>query len=89
VVSCRACGTESAEGSRFCSACGAAIVAPGRSSERRVVTALFCDLVGFTALSERADPEDVDYLLLAFGTLVREVSASFRCMTVAARSDSS
>ncbi|HEX6474952.1 MAG TPA: hypothetical protein VF114_07705, partial [Candidatus Limnocylindria bacterium] len=28
--------------------------------ERRVVTALFCDLVGFTAASETADPEDVD-----------------------------
>jgi class 3 adenylate cyclase/tetratricopeptide (TPR) repeat protein len=77
MVVCRACGSESAEGSRFCSDCGAAIVAPGRSSERRIVTALFCDLVGFTAFSESADPEDVDALLRAFGTLVREVSASF------------
>ena len=28
--------------------------------ERKVVTTLFCDLVGFTAMSEAADPEEVD-----------------------------
>ena len=31
--------------------------------ERKVVTSLFCDLVGFTAASESADPEDVDRML--------------------------
>jgi class 3 adenylate cyclase len=37
---------------------------PGRrSEERRVVTTLFCDLVGFTALSERNDPELIDTYL--------------------------
>ena len=29
------------------------------AEERRLVTVLFCDLVGFTARSDRADPEDV------------------------------
>ena len=29
-----------------------------RSSERRVVTALFCDVAGSTALAEAMDPED-------------------------------
>ncbi len=29
------------------------------ADERRIVTALFCDLVGFTAGSDRADPEEV------------------------------
>jgi class 3 adenylate cyclase/S1-C subfamily serine protease len=36
------------------------------SEERRVVTTLFCDIVAFTALSERADPEDVDRLLAEY-----------------------
>lgn len=34
-----------------------------RSEERRTVTTLFCDLAGFTALSERNDPEIVDAFL--------------------------
>lgn len=36
------------------------------AEERKVVTALFCDLVGFTATSEAADPEDVDRMLEIF-----------------------
>ena len=35
------------------------------AEERKIVTTLFCDLVGFTAMSEAADPEDVDALLRA------------------------
>jgi predicted ATPase/class 3 adenylate cyclase len=46
---------------RFCLACGALIgQEPGRpAEERKTVTVLFCDLVGFTAASDHADPEDV------------------------------
>ena len=33
------------------------------AEERKTVTTLFCDLVGFTAMTEAADPEDVDRLL--------------------------
>lgn len=31
---------------------------PGRAAERRIVTALFCDVVGSTSLAEAMDPED-------------------------------
>src|SRR4051794_6056064 len=58
---CRSCGADNPEGQRFCGGCGAALGAPAASlpEERKVVTALFCDLVGFTAASEAADPEDI------------------------------
>ncbi|HEV8375741.1 MAG TPA: adenylate/guanylate cyclase domain-containing protein, partial [Candidatus Polarisedimenticolia bacterium] len=44
--------------------------------ERKVVTVLFCDLVGFTARSDRADPEDTKATLRPFHTrLKREIEA--------------
>src|SRR6266852_5356326 len=42
--------------------------------ERRLVTVLFCDLVGFTPLSEQLDPEDVrEIQSLYFGRMSREI----------------
>jgi class 3 adenylate cyclase len=69
---CAACGHES-EGAKFCPECGAPLVARevGQREERKVVTALFCDLVGFTASSESADPEDVDQMLAAYSAMAR------------------
>jgi len=65
VIICGQCGTSS-EGAKFCPECGAALRVAERpvAEERKVVTALFCDLVGFTSLSETADPEDVSGLQL-------------------------
>ena len=39
--------------------------------ERKVVTVLFCDLVGFTARSDQADPEDVRSLLRPYHARLR------------------
>jgi class 3 adenylate cyclase len=43
-----------------------------RAVERRIVTVLFADLVGFTSLSERLDAEDVSLLQDAYFDAVRE-----------------
>src|SRR3989442_12466963 len=43
-----------------------------RVVERRIVTVLFADLVGFTALSERLDAEDVSLVQDAYFAAVRE-----------------
>jgi class 3 adenylate cyclase/tetratricopeptide (TPR) repeat protein len=45
--------------------------APARAIERKVVTALFCDVVGSTELGERLDPEDIDRLLSTYHRLAR------------------
>jgi class 3 adenylate cyclase/tetratricopeptide (TPR) repeat protein len=61
-VICPACANELPGDFPFCPFCGAALdgVAPARAGEeRKVVSILFCDLVGFTAASNEQDPEDV------------------------------
>lgn len=47
-------------GGKFCSECGVAlgVAGPLGSEERKVVSVLFADLVGFTSRAERLDPED-------------------------------
>jgi class 3 adenylate cyclase len=62
---CPQCGHENADDARFCSACGAQLTAEPASAreERKVVTVLFADLVGFTSRAEQLDPEDVRAVL--------------------------
>jgi class 3 adenylate cyclase/tetratricopeptide (TPR) repeat protein len=43
-----------------------------RRRERKVVTVLFCDLVGFTQQAEALDPEDVEAILRPYHTRVRQ-----------------
>lgn len=73
-MKCASCGHESPAASNFCGHCGAAISQPGEPivEERKVVTVLFCDLVGFTAASESADPEDVRRMLTSYFTMARQ-----------------
>jgi class 3 adenylate cyclase len=59
MVICAKCGQENPDGFRFCGRCGAALSAEPTREERKVVTILFTDLVGFTRRSEQLDPEDV------------------------------
>jgi class 3 adenylate cyclase len=78
MVGCASCGAELPEGARFCAFCGSPVDA-GRPSaeERRVVTILFADLVGFTERSDRADPEDVRRTLVPFHRSVKEDLEAF------------
>jgi class 3 adenylate cyclase/tetratricopeptide (TPR) repeat protein len=81
---CPACGTPNAPGSRFCGECGASIVVEmtptDRSTatdlpaaERRLVSVLFADLVGFTTLSEARDSEEVRDLLTRYFETSRRI----------------
>jgi len=83
-VACVSCGTPNVPGTKFCGECGtrlAAVAAPVASAaeiarpaaERRLVSVLFVDLVGFTAASEVSDPEDVRELLGRYFEMARTV----------------
>ena len=62
---CAVCGYQAAEAFKFCPECGAAAVTR-TSEQRKVVTVLFCDVVGSTALGESTDPEAVRMLLARY-----------------------
>ena len=77
-TTCPSCAAACPQGARFCPTCGATLEpAAGRELERKLVSVLFCDLVGFTSLSERVDPEDADRLLREFYTAARRIIAEF------------
>src|SRR5438128_4919824 len=72
-MNCPVCGQENPAGFKFCGACGAeldAAVAPARE-ERKVITVLFADLVGFTSRAEKLDPEDVRAMLSPYYARLR------------------
>ena len=69
---CTQCGAATAARAKFCGQCGTALGAQGPvagegtvppTAERRLVSVVFADLVGFTTLSESRDPEVVRDLL--------------------------
>jgi class 3 adenylate cyclase/tetratricopeptide (TPR) repeat protein len=69
---CPSCGRDNANDARFCSQCATPLETTGSArEERRIITCLFCDLVGFTARAERMDPEDVRRLLQPYHARVR------------------
>jgi class 3 adenylate cyclase/tetratricopeptide (TPR) repeat protein len=81
---CPACGAANEPGRKFCYQCGTALesgaataepLAP--ATERRLVSVLFADLVGFTGLSENRDAEEVRELLSRYFEAARQVIERF------------
>ncbi|MBI5157956.1 MAG: AAA family ATPase [Acidimicrobiia bacterium] len=79
VLRCDSCGTALPADARFCPSCGKA-TSPGAEAaaakaageERKVVSVVFADLVGFTAAGDGADPEDISRRLSPFHQAIRQ-----------------
>jgi class 3 adenylate cyclase len=77
VEACPSCGAETSVGTRFCAACGHRLDRPSaREEERKLVTVLFSDLTGSTALGEQLDPERLRTLLSEYFTAMASVIES-------------
>src|SRR5919201_2627798 len=79
---CPSCGSANDPGMRFCDECGATLstassepppATPTPVAERRLVSVLFADLVGFTSLSESRDAEEVRELLTRYFETCRQL----------------
>ncbi|MEA2556304.1 MAG: hypothetical protein QOI60_1635 [Actinomycetota bacterium] len=68
----RATSTENPDGAKFCNGCGTLLGASASSGEvRKIISALFCDLVGSTSLGEQHDPEVLRPILDGYFTEIR------------------
>jgi class 3 adenylate cyclase/tetratricopeptide (TPR) repeat protein len=76
-VRCARCGEENPERARFCLACGASLEAEPSKQERKLVSVLFVDLVGFTGRADRSDPEDVRDMLQTYHAAAQRAIESF------------
>ncbi len=83
-LACPSCGAAAEPGQSFCDECGSALGAAtsppapaarreAPAAERRLVSVLFADLVGFTPLSESRDPEEVRELLSRYFDTARRL----------------
>jgi len=79
VRTCPQCSEENPERARFCLACGTPLDAGEAKpqEERRIISVVFVDLVGFTSRSDKQDPEDVQAILTPYHDLVRRELESF------------
>src|SRR6266511_2337461 len=70
---CPNCGHENEPAAKFCSECGIALMETTRAAraERKILTVLFADLVGFTGRAGQLDPEDVQAVLAPYHERLR------------------
>lgn len=73
---CPNCGAALPGEVSFCPSCGTNLTT-SQTQERRFVSVLFVDLVGFTADSDQADPEDVHSRLVPYHARVRREIETF------------
>jgi class 3 adenylate cyclase/tetratricopeptide (TPR) repeat protein len=78
---CPKCNSSNPPRFKFCGECGHNLTepteknAPALDSERKNATVLFSDLVGYTAMTERLDPEDVKEIMSRiFGEIAQVVT---------------
>lgn len=72
---CPACGQENPEGFRVCGMCATPLGPHEAREERKVVTVPLADLVGFAAMAEKLDPEEVRAVLHPYQARLREILA--------------
>src|SRR5262245_31002983 len=70
-AACRRCRTPAPASAKFCGECGFPLSPAPQHAERRVVTVVFADLVGFTGRSEPVDVEGVGSALHRFHEAMR------------------
>jgi class 3 adenylate cyclase/tetratricopeptide (TPR) repeat protein len=78
-VACESCGTPLTDSPKFCPECGAKVVGSSRrpaGEARKLVTLLFADVTGSTALGERLDPETVRTLMGRYFAVMKRVIES-------------
>jgi class 3 adenylate cyclase/tetratricopeptide (TPR) repeat protein len=78
---CASCGAELTPAAKFCAECGAdirSLAPPTPVSARKVVTILFADLAGSTALHERLDPESVNAFMESYYQAMRRAVEAHR-----------
>jgi class 3 adenylate cyclase len=60
MATCSNCGRDSPDEFEFCPACGRPLATPASGREvRKILSVIFCDVSGSTALGERLDPESL------------------------------
>ena len=69
---CPSCGEENSDRARFCQNCAAPLVGAHEQGARRIVTIVFSDLVGSTALGESQDSEVLREVLTRYFERMRE-----------------
>ena len=73
MITCATCGHESSPKFRFCPVCGTALAGtPGPTEARKVVTVVFSDVTGSTAIGEQLDSETVRTIMARYFGVLRQ-----------------